>query len=525
MRGLQQVVAALLASAILLAVMGVSLYVYASSISRSPGVPAPSLAPLRLSATQLVTCSGYVNVSNPSYTLLLPSGMRDELKLSIYSPLEPVNVSAVVPDTPGAAALTPRIEVPGGSERVWNASLGSIGAVTFKAMPGDVATVASATVRIDSGAVAVYRGGVLPRGVSGACPVGGYPVTAPLVTGAGLAVVSSGSVCAPGVLATPQASKALVVAVANPASFLCSRDVPFFVALAVGGDSLAVGQTGDYRLAVYLSGRRAAAYAYSSTIIIWYDGGSAEVLTGSGATYTAQLPQGVPTILAGVAKACPGEGEVSDTVPFLGVFKDRYIYIEGTYPGDEVVVRAGDYEETVTATGPEVVIDALSIPPQQLATALENGGITVTVVPSREHLQYMLPTGFWVHAETQGADGWYYVQAPLLLQCPVVAYVHSTAPVQATLVANNFVLWSATLGGRRLGVFGKAIVAVKDGYVVLSSRYGVYSVDAGGGTLVVNTGPGSAVVVRTGPVVREYRYVTSVTVVGRRYMVALYPGR
>lgn len=522
---MQSVLAAVLVSVFFLAIAFTILTAFMSSAQTATSLPAPDTVPVSLSATQLLTCNQYSYYGTNDYTIAVPASYTDFFKLTMYSQL-PAKIDTIMLDEAGTRqTIKPGISTHGGETVSWSTSLTPAQKLTLRVMPGDTVVVASATPKISSGVLFISSGTIIPNTL-GTCPFN-LPAKPPVVNGQALGVEGRGRACTAVSLASTFRDKILVVVSALPSQYVCSRDIPVFVSLMGNGDSVTVAEGADYRIRVYGAGGTRT-LPFSNAIVIWYDSGTTIIKS---TTYQTTVSKSLATPISleiGAAKQCSQDGEVSGLFTLVAAFKSRYIYIAGLTPGDKIYVQAYTYTKTITANAPTVTIDVLSIPTNDLVSAIQNGGIMITIVPTKEHMKYLFPTGAWVHVRTPSSDAWYYVTTPLVVDCAEQIIVHSTArDYTATINTYKFTIWSLDFNGKNIGTFPKIIAGVEDGKVYLVSRYGVYTLSAtpAGTPIIIDTGPGTYVVVREGPMIKKYDYVTSITIVGRRYGIIAYLGR
>ena len=528
---MQTIAAVLVGTVFFLAITFALLSAFSAAAAPTPSTPSPNSIPGVVKAAQVVECSHYATYQTSDYMLLVPDSYTDTLTLTAYSPLAPLQVLEVKPDVAGSSLVSqvfkPNIKVPGGVTARWSTRLASIGALSLNVMPGDRILVASATPRIDSGVIFISKSGILPTAI-GQCPFNGLPIQQPYVNGQVFGVAGKGAACAPGVIATTMSDKVMVVAYVAPVSYTCPRDIPAFLSLEdPNGESVTVAYTATNKIQVYSDGSVVATYPSTHYIVMWRDASTVRVKVGSN-TFTLNKQLATPvSVVAGAAKKCGLAGTASGLYDFIGVFRDHNIYITGLMPNDKVVVIAGAWSKTITAQGPIEVIDTLDIPTVDLVLALSTGGIRIIILPTRQHLQQLLPTGFWVKVKSEGAEGWYYVTAPLIMRCMEQLVVYSkTRTYTTTIYGNSFEIWSVKFNGKTLGVFPKVVVFVTDGTVTLTGKYGVVTLTASrDAPVAIDTGPGTYVVVRKGPMIRRVDYVSTITIVGKSYDVIAYLGR
>jgi len=149
-------------------------------------------------------------------------------------------------------------------------------------------------------------------------------------------------------------------------------------------------------------------------------------------------------------------------IDYFGVFKSSVVTIDGLYPGDRIVVSAGETTTVVEASGPTVSIDLLNyFTIEDIVSALLNGGIQVAVQPSTEHLLSLLPDRALVHVRGENVDKW--VEVPLYVHFDC-SLLHGVVNGMVRVVSNGGT-YTVYVDGMNVGTY-PAVRLVALGYEV-----------------------------------------------------------
>lgn len=215
------------------------------------------------------------------------------------------------------------------------------------------------------------------------------------------------------------------------------------------------------------------------------------------------------------------QAPLSSYVRYVGLFTDRTLTIKGLASGDRVILNAGGVMDAYVAANSTLTVDLLyDFTPRQLATAMEEGGILVTIIPSPQHLLNFIPTNAKVHIHDKSHDMWVDVYMPVKTLCNSTILVKSTGTDYTTILdSSDYEIWRITFDGKPLGFYPKVDVTVIKGKVVIFSRYGVYSYNAPvqGATVKITTTPPNYVGVLVGAKMTPIPYVYKIIIKGTTY--------
>lgn len=216
------------------------------------------------------------------------------------------------------------------------------------------------------------------------------------------------------------------------------------------------------------------------------------------------------------------EAPLSSYVRYVGLFTDRTLTIKGLAGGDKVILSAGGVMDTYVASNSTLTIDLLyDFTPQQLVTAMEEGGILLTIIPSAEHLLNFIPTHAKVHIYDELHDMWIDVYMPVKTECNSTLLVKSTGMDYTTIIdSSDYEIWRITFNDRTLGAYPKVDVTVLNGKVTILSKYGVYTYKApsnDGSTVKITTVPPNYIGVMVGMKMTPIPYVYKIIIKGTLY--------